>query len=263
MKKIIAIALFFVLLCSLTACSSEPLQDVQNAVNDLINNEQTEADANDSPQETLNLGDSFSEEFTTLKSGSLIHTFNSAKIVTSIDDIPSTGCFLREALLYLNENNEWETGELPVFVQEDGSFAGAYVLLIDVTTTSENAVNYTTDDLDADGYPLGEYDDPYLFRVDTLGTLVALNHPENDELNYWGLGYMEYNSLYNHDPTLPDNHYSYRLEPGETIEYTIGFIIYEDLFTAFDCEVDFSQLYFNILHQSAPGELIDLNLEVE
>lgn len=263
MKKNIVIALFFVLLCSLTACSSEPLQDVQNAVNGFINNEQTEANANNSPQETLNLGDSFSEELTILKSGNLIHTFNSARIVTSIDDIPSTDCFLREALLYLNENNEWETGDLPAFVQEDGSFAGAYVLLIDVTTTSENATNYTTDDLDAEGYPLGEYDDPYLFRVDTLGTLVALNHPENNELNYWGLGYMEYNSLLNHDPELPDNHASYRLEPGETIEYTIGFIIYEELFTAFDCELDFSQLYFNILHQAAPGKLIDLNLEVE
>ena len=263
MKKFIAFALLFVLLCSLTACSLEPLQDVQNAVNGLINNEQTGADANDSPQETLNLGDSFSEAFTILKSGSLLHTFKSARIVTSIDDIPNTDCFLREALQYLNENNEWETGELPVFVQEDGSFAGAYVLLIDVTTTSENAINYTTDDLDAEGYPLGEYDDPYLFRVDTLGTLVALNHPENNELNYWPLGYMEYNSLYYHDPELPDNHYSYHLEPGETIEYTIGFIIYEDLFTAFDCELDFSQLYFNILHQAVPGKLIDLNLEVE
>ena len=263
MKKFIAFALLFVLLCSLTACSLEPLQDVQNAVNGLINNEQTGADANDSPQETLNLGDSFSEAFTILKSGSLHHTFKSARIVTSIDDIPNTDCFLREALQYLNENNEWETGELPVFVQEDGSFAGAYVLLIDVTTTSENAVNYTTDDLDAEGYPLGEYDDPYLFRVDTLGTLVALNHPENNELNYWPLGHMEYNSLYYHDPELPDNHYSYHLEPGETIEYTIGFIIYEDCFTAFDCELDFSQLYFNILHQAVPGKLIDLNLEVE
>ena len=101
MKKII-IVLLFALLCSLTACSSKPLQDAQNAVNDLLNNEQAGTDSNDSPQEPLNLGDSFSEASTILKSGSLIHTFNSARIVTSIDDIPNTDCFLREALKYLN-----------------------------------------------------------------------------------------------------------------------------------------------------------------
>ena len=259
MKKIIRCLLALCLLVSLTGCASKPVQDFMNAAGNSTVAEPTENNTEGTSQGALKLGDSF-EEPTILKSGKLIHTLTSAKIVTSIDGIPDTECFLREALLYRNENNEWEVGELPAFVQMDGSFAGAYVLLIDVTTTSEDAVNYTIDDLDADGYPLGEYDDPYLFRVDTLGTLVALNHPENNEFCYGGLGYMEYNSLFNHDPTLPDNHYSYHLEPGETIEYTIGFIIYEDYFTALGCEVDFSQLYFSTPGQQIWSTLVDLGL---
>lgn len=262
MRKILTVAFAFLILCALAACSHDPTEDLYHAGDDLFYGKPTGMVPGNDTQKTLNMGDSF-EEPTVLKSGKLIHTFTDARIVTSIDGIPDTGCFLHEALVYLNEDNRWETGDVPSFVQEDGSFAGASMILIDVTTTSENATQYTTKDLDSDGYPLGEYDDPYLFRVDTMGTLVALNHAENDELNYWGFGYVEYNSLYNHNPELPDNHYSYHLEPGETIEYTIGFIIYEDRFIALDCEVDFSQLYFNILHQAVPGKLIDLNLEVE
>lgn len=244
MKKIIRCLLALCLLVSLTGCASKPVQDFMNAAGNSTVAEPTKNNTEGTSQGALKLGDSF-EEPTILKSGKLIHTLTSAKIVTSIDGIPDTECFLRG---------------LPTFVQEDGSFAGAYVLLIDVTTTSEDAVNYTTDDLDADGYPLGEYDDPYLNRVDTLGTLVALNHPENNEFNYGGIGYVEYNSLFNHDPTLPDNHASYHLEPGETIEYTIGFIIYEDYFTALGCEVDFSQLYFSTPGQQIWSTLVDLGL---
>lgn len=273
MKKIICSLLALCLLISVSGCALKPTQKPMNTADDSVsatpteNNTEgnstattpTENNTEGTSQGALKLGDSF-EEPTILKSGKLIHTFTSAKIVTSIDGIPDTNCFLSEALVYKNENNEWEVGELPAFVQEDGSFVGAYVLLIDVTTTSEDAVNYTTDDLDADGYPLGEYDDPYLNRVDTLGTLIALNHPENNELNYQSLGYIEYNSLLNYDSTLPDNHYAYHLEPGKTIKYTIGFIIYEEHFAAMGCEIDFSQLYFSTPGQQIWSTLVDLEL---
>lgn len=255
MKKTICLLFVFCLLISLSGCELKPTQKPM----DTSGNSITETPTEGNPEETLKIGDSF-EEPTILKSGKLVHTLTDAKIVTSIDGIPDTNCFLSEALAYKNENNEWEVGELPAFVREDGSFDGAYVILIDVVTTSENAVNYTIDDLDADGYPLGEYDDPYLFRVDTLGTLVALNHPENNELNYQSLGYIEYNSLLNYDSTLPDNHYTYHLELGETIKYTIGFIIYEEHFTALGCEVDFSQFYFSTPGQQTWSTLIDLDL---
>ena len=253
MRKSRAAAIVLLILCTLAACSLDQAEVPHHSDENMYQSVDV------SLQESLNLGESF-EPHWSLKSGKLIHTFTDARFVTSIDGIPDTGCFLPDALMYLNEENQWEPGNLPSFVQADGSFAGASVILIDVTTTSENATQYTTKDLDSEGYPMGAYDDPYLFRVDTIGTIVALNYPGNDALNYWPLASMDYNSLYHHNPELPDNHYSYRLEPGETIEFTIGFIIYEDRFR--DCEVDFSQLYFNILHQVAPGKLIDLGLEV-
>lgn len=259
MKKTICLLLVFCLLISLSGCALKPTQKPMDTSGNSVTATPTESDTEEIPQGTLKIGDRF-EEPTILKSGKLVHTITDAKIVTSIDGIPDTNCFLSEALVYKNENNEWEVGELPAFVQEDGSFVGAYVILIDFTTISENAVNYTTDDLDIDGYPLGEYDDPYLFRVDTLGTLVALNHPENNELNYQSLGYMEYNSLLNHDLTLPDNHYTYHLDSGKTIKYTIGFIIYEEHFAALGCEIDFSQLYFSTPGQQTWSMLVDLEL---
>lgn len=256
MKKTICCLLVLCLLVLLPGCARKPADPVDDPIAmipTLSNSEEAE-------QDTLKLGDSFAEP-TILKSGKLIHTLTDAKIVATIDEIPNTACFLRDARLYRNENNEWEVGQLPAFVQDDGTFAGVYVLLIDVTTTSEDAVSYTTDDLDADGYPLGEYEDPYLFRVDTLGTLVAQNHPENNEYNYQSIGYMEYNSLLEHDPTLPDNYYSYRLAPGETINYTIGFILYEEHFAALGFELDFSQLYFSTPGQQRWSTLVDLELE--
>lgn len=262
MKRIICGLLVLCLIGSLAGCASNPMEDLTNAQNNTGSISPSENNSETSSQGTLKLGEAF-EDPNALKSGKLTHTITDAKVITCLEDVPSVDCLFERVFHYRTESGEWEVGSLPTFVAEDGTFSDAYLILLDVETTSDGATQYTTKDLDADGYPLGEYDDPYLFRADAFGTLVALNHKENNEWNYYGLAYIEYYSNYNKDLSLPDPHITYRLEPGETIKYTIGFILEDEIFTGFGCEIDFSELYFSTPGQQTWSTLVDLNLEAE
>lgn len=259
MKRIICGALALCLMGSLAGCASNPMKELTNAQNNVGNALPSENNDETNSRGTLKLGEAF-EDPNALKSGKLTHTILNAKVVTCLDDVPSVDCFFEEVFHYRAESGQWEIGTTPSFVMEDGTFSDAYLILLDVETTSDGATQYTTKDLDSDGYPLGEYDDPYLFRADYFGTLVALNHKENNELNYYGLACPEYYSYYNKDLSLPDPHITYRLEPGETIKYTIGFILLDEYFTGFGCEIDFSELYFSTPGQQTWSTLVDLNL---
>lgn len=262
MKRIICSLLVFCLIGSLAGCASNPINNLTNAQNNAESTSPSENNYETNSPGTLKLGEAF-EDPNALKSGKLTHTITNAKVIACLEDVPSVDCFFERVFHYRAEDGQWVAGSLPTFVAEDGTFSDTYLILLDVETTSDGATQYTTKDLDADGYPLGEYDDPYLFRADYFGTLVALNHTENNELNYYGLSYIEYYSNYNKDLSLSDPHITYRLEPGETIEYQIGFILEDEMFAGFGCEIDFSELYFSIPGQQTWSTLVDLNLEAE
>lgn len=193
-----------------------------------------------------------------LKEGKLVYTITDARVVNCKEDLPPLEGFPEQ----LFRPEEYDRGDDPVylpypyFVESDGSFSeGHCLVLIDVTVESQNAKCYTRNDLDAEGYGMGFYYDPYLFRMDEL----FLTDPT--QTNKYGSSVIsfsaEYLSLRNAHPEYPDAHATYRLEPGETIQYTIGYHLWPELFEAYDAQMDLSTLC--VCH-SVGEALVELNL---
>lgn len=166
-----------------------------------------------------------------LKSGKLIYTITDICLVNNIAEIPNAEEGFSDAIAaFVGE--EYKNGALdlpyPDFVLEDGSFIpGAYLLVLDITVTSENAVNYTVHDLDEDGYPKGRYEDPYIFRADGIFFLedsseVSTYAEEEGKLfidRSWGIDYFSERNK------RPESHMAFRLMPAEELSYKVGFMV--------------------------------------
>lgn len=216
------------------------------------------------PRNSIQIGESFevcpgmeTDDPWYLKEGKLVYTITDAYVVNCREDLPPLEGF-PETLF----RPEYDRGDDPVslpypyFVESDGSFSeGHCLVLIDVTVESQNAKRYTRNDLDAEGYGRGFYYDPYFFRMDEL----YLTDPT--QTNQYGSSLInlsaQYFSLRNAHPEYPDAHATYRLEPGETIQYTIGYHLWSELFEAYDAQMNLSTLC--VCH-SVGDALVELDL---
>ena len=164
-----------------------------------------------------------SAETSWMASGSILHQINRIRIVSKAKDIPESGGFKEyDPVCIYDRNGKETTWQYPDFIGNDGSFSdGIRILLIDITVTSNNAVNWTINDLDDDGNPLGLYDDPYVFRLD--GSYILETESNDKEYPFsWNWSYFSGMDSDSHHP------YAYKLLPGEVKEYTIGFLIGTD-----------------------------------
>ena len=156
-----------------------------------------------------------------LKSGKLVCTINSVYLINSMDVLINKDGFTSDAsVTFRSENGYWNL-IYPEFIQDGGGFfPGLYLLMVELTIDSEDAVSYTRKDHDTAGYSLGRYDDSYLFRADSLLYLLDLS-PEAVEGQY-GYYLLSYYSNMNQRVEHP---MVFRLEPGKTINFTVGFLI--------------------------------------
>lgn len=141
--------------------------------------------------------------------GYLEFTISNVRYLGQGDEWPQTN-YLHEAYLELNEDNNWVEHDRPVCLNPDGtSKAGWNLVLVDVKVTSHNAAAR-----------LGDYPDkdPYLFRGDGVCTLANLN------LKYEGNYLVRNIDYFSELGKYPEHYVLYRLEPGETISFTIGFL---------------------------------------
>lgn len=216
---------------------------------------------NSTPTHNIKVGESFPME-NLLASGELRCTITNAYAVTKQADIPSMDCLYPEEFLSLNEENEWETLEVPEFIQGNGQFAeGYYLILVDVHVESYDAVRLTTKDVDSAGYPLGEFDDPYMFRALSGLFLIDPTNPNNTEDNYRGLANESYYSGFRKDLIAQHMHAVFRLKPGETIDYTIGYVLNTRKFREKNYELKLSNLCICTGMSPQYGYVIDLCIE--
>lgn len=196
------------------------------------------------------------------KEGKLIAAYSNARLVSRKSDIPNLNgiydpwklaCQIREDGIHVYSYNG--VGETPSFVQDDGEFLdGIYLLLLDVTIENIDCACYTTSDIGESGYPLGMYEDPYVFREVTMRGEWVWNSSEP----YYRAGSAEYFSRMNEQPEDP---LVFRLLPGETITYTVGFFI--------DELVDLEHVFIdphnpkNDSGERGPNSVIELNLKSE
>lgn len=159
----------------------------------------------------------------TYTSGWLELTITGCNRITKMDDIQSSHSgFLYEACLGI-ENGNWREYSLPTCILSDGSFeSGWELLLVDISIYSHNAALVTNKP--------GYYDDPYLFRADSLLWLTDQRHIELKNYMSFGIDYFSEKGKF------LENECCFRITPGDTVSFTVGFIISPEMTAGqFDC----------------------------
>lgn len=174
----------------------------------------------------------------TLLSGKLTYTISNARIIENASQFENLdGLFDSIVPIYDHDGEhiyKYDSDRWPSFILDDGSFVdGMQVILVDVKVHSDDAHMRTVKDTDENGLYAGNYDDPYVFRADGIPNLVDLSGKVantdsaslfSDEVGYgsyktWNPGYFSKSG------DRPEHRAAYYLMPGETIEYTVGYLI--------------------------------------
>lgn len=243
MKKGAAIVIALWIACFLVACSTGHLPEDPDRFS-----------GRSKESIHLSLGESHEEklEGNDAKNGSLIYTFSNARMVTKE---PVEGSAADTMLLFKEDGSSLVYRDV---VQDDGSFIdGVYMLLFDVTVQSRDAEMHTIFEVDDEEIPLGQWPDPYIFSaggialVDTLSATTDREDKKGEfpyyateqTMNYFSQKDELINSkeieeiaASSEDPKLAteviqkmrlENHGwgSFRIEPGEEITYTIGYVV--------------------------------------
>ena len=149
-------------------------------------------------------------------SGRLIYTLTDIRVAKHADELSiGTDGFTYEACLTKDENNRWTDGVRPDFIDESGAFAeGWSVVVVDITVYNDDAAMVTDEN---------HYDDPYVFRADCLLNIADCSKPATHNYPYSTPDYFsEINGRKEHE-------FAFRLEPGEEISFSIGFMVSTEL----------------------------------
>lgn len=141
--------------------------------------------------------------------GYLSFTLSNVRYLGQGDAWPQTN-YLNEAYLELNNENTWVEYEWPVCLNQDGTpKKGWNLVLVDVKVTNYDAAAR-----------LGDYSDtdPYLFRGDGVCTLIDLRLKYENNYVAQNIDYFSELGKY------PEHYVLYRVEPGESVTFTIGFL---------------------------------------
>lgn len=152
-----------------------------------------------------------------LKAGKLMCTVNNVHLV---EEPPNIGMFKSDAVCGFMDGN---VIQYPDFLQDNGHLIpGLYLLLVNITVSSEDATAFTRRDNDsANGIVKGEYDDPYVFRSDDLICLIEIGM---DDGRIIGAGDV-YLCYYSGMGQRAEHKMAFRLEPGESIDFSLGFLV--------------------------------------
>lgn len=157
--------------------------------------------------EILRIGDTFSIQG---DSGQLNVSIVGAQIHTHIPNIVEDDYFfLDNSYITVKNGVSNQVYGYPDFLLNNGHLVdGVYLVVIDIKLTNENAESSL-------------YENPYEFRGDSIVTLVNLDDRDGNNFRYRNaVFYYGLNRGTNH-PT------AFELKPGETIIFSVGFLIDE------------------------------------
>lgn len=208
-------------------------------------------------------------EYRNIKSGSLYCSFSNARFIDNLDNLPVSGNqYFRggQSLYFINDGKTTKVDvDDSYFSNQDGMlYDGCYLLLVDVTITSNNATEWISSEMhthsDGAKVPAGDYTDPYLFRIDAIVSLSDTSIPtiNNDGAvkpdSYYtrSINYFSIMGKEEENPIL------FRVEPGDEISFTIGFLVGDNRRGG---QNDLSSLVLSDYDGGFEGDFIDLNLE--
>lgn len=150
--------------------------------------------------EEISVGESFPSHSAFIQSGTLHYTVTGARVLGPDSDVTFS---IDRFFPYTSIPG---VAEYPDFLDDTGHLApGCYLVQADITAENVDAQTYEE-----------EYGDPCLFRADDLFLINLDASGGYRNMDYFSLG-REYDA----HPML------FRLEPGNTIQYTIGFLTNE------------------------------------
>ncbi len=161
-----------------------------------------------------------------MKSGSLSCTIQRMETLDNVNGLKKDGFEDWPTFETVDNNGQRTILRYPEYIDDSGNpIPGLSLVLVDISITSEGAQSYTRRDLDEYGTPLGEFDDPYIFRADALIYLSDIQESADEEnsttYNGGELGYFSgRNQRVEHRNAI-------RLEDGETLDITLGFWVYD------------------------------------
>lgn len=161
-----------------------------------------------------------------MKSGSLSCTIQRMETLDNVSGLKKDGFEDWPTFETVDNNGQRTILRYPEYIDDSGNpIPGLSLVLVDISITSEGAQSYTRRDLDEYGTPLGEFDDPYIFRADALIYLSDIQESADEEnsttYNGGELGYFSgRNQRVEHRNAI-------RLEDGETLDITLGFWVYD------------------------------------
>ena len=162
------------------------------------------------------------------ESGRLFYTVNSVELISHLDQLNTKiNGFTTEACgIWDDENAQWLQSDMPGCIHTDGSFQdGCSLMLVHITVESDNAALDTQSSENSDN--------PYLFNASSLLVLTDLSQPIG---KHYLSFYADYFSGLN---DYSEHEYAFYLEPGNSTELTLGFIIGRE---EFDKKADLASL---------------------
>ncbi len=220
------------------------------------NDESGEPTGGGSAQDEVHL--TISTKWGLLKEGELHYTLSNVRLICHQKDIPRAEGFQEDAACIFPglAANPFENTSIyyPDFITEDGSFLpGAYLLLVDITVTSNGAKAYTIYDLDEGGYPKGQFEEDNLFHADSMLGLMSTPQYVAGETLFYGIDY------YSERGKLEEHPLIYRLDPGQSTTFTLGFLVDDE---AYGGRFNIEELAFcNVMGDLPDAVYIWLNLK--
>lgn len=245
-RKLLPVVLSLMLMFSLAACvdpGEEPLYtlDLPNNPSDDTPSSVTTDPSEETKTNEIDTGLVF--EITpdldcTMKSGKLILTVSNARAVNNASEIEYLDGLYDSVVPVYDQAGEniykFNSERWPSFIRENGDFVdGVHLILIDVKVQSIDAHMRTIYDADENGLNAGKYEDPYVLRSDHLVSLADLSGKISNTdaasvfASAMGQGSFKtwYQAYFSKSGDRPEHPAAYYLMPGETIEYTIGYLI--------------------------------------
>ncbi|MBQ7064224.1 MAG: hypothetical protein IJM90_04995 [Firmicutes bacterium] len=173
-------------------------------------------------QTQLSWGESYTRISNEWAEGNLVYAISDVRAMNQIADIEAfnKGMFTQDTTLLYEDHGIITSRSYPDYLDEKGYLPrNCYLILIDITIHSTGARNRTKKDGEP---PYGFFTEPYYFRADSGFLLLQKREGQKESLRMNPLYYSLKDALEIHP-------LAFELRPGETIQYTLGFLLgYQD-----------------------------------
>lgn len=167
----------------------------------------------------VDLPDGISWEAPGIEVGTLYYTITRASVLENIS-IASMGGIRENAIMCIYDAEGNQTMYYyPECADDEGNLVpGGKFVVLDITVTSQDAVNFITDP--ATGVQSRRYaDNPFLFRADEIAYLVDITEAAEE-------GYTYYDAVFFNEMGYFEEHeMAYEVLPGDSISFRIGYLV--------------------------------------